>query len=48
MVISNTGVLIRIQAKSISRIGRSTQGVRIINLGKGAEVASYSIVASED
>ncbi len=46
MVISNIGVLIRIQAKSISRIGRSTQGVRIINLGKGAKVASYSIVAS--
>jgi len=48
MVISNIGVLIRIQAKSISRIGRSTQGVRIINLGEKAKVASYSIVASED
>jgi DNA gyrase subunit A len=47
MVISDTGVLIRIQAKSISRIGRSTQGVRIINLGEGAKVASYSIVMSE-
>ncbi len=47
MVISNTGVLIRIQAKSISRIGRSTQGVRIINLGEGARVGSYSIVTSE-
>ncbi len=48
MVISNIGVLIRIQAKSISRIGRSTQGVRIINLSEKAKVASYSIVASED
>ncbi|OPL17528.1 MAG: DNA gyrase subunit A [delta proteobacterium ML8_D] len=47
MVISDKGVLIRIQAKSISRIGRSTQGVRIINLGEGARVASYSIVTSE-
>ncbi|MFA5015657.1 MAG: DNA gyrase subunit A [Actinomycetota bacterium] len=47
MIISNRGVLIRIPAKSISRIGRSTQGVRVINLEKGAEVASYSIVASE-
>ncbi|MEA2015136.1 MAG: DNA gyrase subunit A [Actinomycetota bacterium] len=46
MVISSKGILIRIQAKSISRIGRSTQGVRIINLGEGAKVASYSIVAS--
>lgn len=47
MIISKEGVLIRIPAKSISRIGRSTQGVRVINLGEGAEVASYSIVASE-
>jgi DNA gyrase subunit A len=47
MVISNTGLLIRIPAKSISRIGRSTQGVKIINLGEGAKVASYSIVTSE-
>jgi len=47
MIISNRGVLIRIPAKSISRIGRSTQGVRVINLEEGAEVASYSIVASE-
>ena len=47
MIISNRGVLIRIPAKSISRIGRSTQGVKVINLEEGAEVASYSIVISE-
>lgn len=48
MIISDIGVLIRIPAKSISRIGRSTQGVKVINLGGKARVASYSIVASED
>ena len=48
MIISDIGVLIRIPAKSISRIGRSTQGVRVINLGGKAKVASYSIVASEN
>jgi DNA gyrase subunit A len=48
MIISNTGVLIRIPARSISRTGRSTQGVRVINLGENARVASYSIVASEN
>ena len=48
MIISDIGVLIRIPAKSISRIGRSTQGVRVINLGEKAKVASYSIVASEN
>ncbi len=47
MIISNRGVLIRIPARSISRTGRSTQGVKVINLEEGAEVASYSIVASE-
>ncbi len=48
MIISDIGVLIRIPAKSISRTGRSTQGVRVINLGEKAKVASYSIVASEN
>ncbi len=47
MVMSTTGILIRIPAKSISRIGRSTQGVKIMNLDKEAKVASYGIVASD-
>ncbi len=47
MIISATGVLIRIPAKSISRTGRSTQGVKVINLKKGNKVGSYSIMASE-
>lgn len=47
MIISDRGVLIRIPARSISRIGRSTQGIKAINLEEGAKVASYSIVVSE-
>jgi len=47
MVISASGVLIRIPAKSISKTGRSTQGVKVINLGEGNKVGSYSIVASQ-
>jgi DNA gyrase subunit A len=47
MIISATGVLIRIPAKSISRTGRSTQGVKVINLKEGNKVGSYSIMASE-
>ena len=47
MIISAKGILIRIPAKSISRTGRSTQGVKAINLAEGNKVASYSIVASE-
>ena len=47
MIISESGVLIRIPAKSISRTGRSTQGVKVINLKEGNRVGSYSIMASE-
>ena len=47
MIISESGVLIRIPAKSISRTGRSTQGVKVINLAEGNKVGSYSIMASE-
>jgi len=47
MVISASGVLIRIPAKSISKTGRSTQGVKVINLGEGNKVGSYSIIASQ-
>jgi DNA gyrase subunit A len=47
MIISASGVLIRIPAKSISRTGRSTQGVKVINLEEGNKVGSFSIIASE-
>ncbi|GAI48541.1 unnamed protein product, partial [marine sediment metagenome] len=47
MIVSNKGVLIRIPARSISRIGRSTQGVKVIKLEEGTKVASYSIATSE-
>ena len=47
MIVSDRGVLIRIPARSISRIGRSTQGVKVIKLEEGAKVASYSIATSE-
>ncbi len=48
MVIATNGVLIRMQAKSISRTGRSTQGVKIMNLEKNSKVASFGIIASEN
>jgi DNA gyrase subunit A len=37
MLISNRGTLVRIPAKSISLVGRNTQGVRLINLNGGDE-----------
>src|SRR5690606_5957478 len=35
MFISQGGMLVRVAAKSISRIGRNTQGVRVVNLKEG-------------
>ncbi|MDZ7838383.1 MAG: DNA gyrase C-terminal beta-propeller domain-containing protein [Actinomycetota bacterium] len=48
MVISTNGVLIRTPAKSISRTGRSTTGVKVMNLDKDSRIASFGIIAPEN
>ena len=48
MVITRGGTLIRISVGSISSLGRNTQGVRIINLGKDDEVAGMARIPVED
>lgn len=52
VVLMNTGGhVIRIPASQISRIGRTTQGVTLMRLGRGEQVASMTIVepkAAED
>jgi DNA gyrase subunit A len=40
IVISQQGQVIRTSVKSISLLGRATQGVRIMRLGEGDKVAS--------
>lgn len=35
MIIADNGVIIRVAAKDISKIGRDTQGVRVMKLGEG-------------
>lgn len=47
VIITTNGILIRIPAKSIRRTGRATQGVKVMNVSEGDNVASYAIVASE-
>ncbi|NIO22595.1 MAG: DNA gyrase subunit A [Candidatus Aenigmarchaeota archaeon] len=42
MFISEKGMIIRTIAKDISEIGRATQGVRVMRLNEGDEVASYA------
>ncbi|HEX8739771.1 MAG TPA: DNA gyrase subunit A [Casimicrobiaceae bacterium] len=48
MLISTGGVLIRTPVKSIREMGRSTQGVRLINLGEGEKLAGLERVAEPD
>jgi DNA gyrase subunit A len=47
VMISNTGKIIRTRAKEISMLGRSTQGVRLMNLGPDERVVSLGRVAED-
>ena len=44
MLVTKKGTLIRVSAKNISKIGRNTQGVRIMKLGAGDKVISVARV----
>ncbi|MCL4385020.1 MAG: DNA gyrase subunit A [Actinobacteria bacterium] len=48
MIMSTNGILIRVNASSISRYGRASQGVRIMHLEAGDFVASTAFAAPED
>ena len=49
MLISTGGVLIRTRVSSIREMGRSTQGVTLINLGEGEKLAGLErVVETED
>ena len=48
VLLSSEGKIIRTLAGKISKLGRSTQGVRIMNLGKGERVTSLGRVADEN
>jgi DNA gyrase subunit A len=48
MLITNSGVMIRISCKDISILGRSTQGVTLIRTGEGGIVSSIAKISSEN
>ncbi len=48
MIITDKGMIIRTHLDQISTIGRDTQGVRIISLNEGHNVASIAIVPRSD
>jgi DNA gyrase subunit A len=48
MIMTKSGVIIRLPIKGVSLQGRNTQGVRLINLDPGDEVMDVARVANED
>ncbi|MDZ7754405.1 MAG: DNA gyrase subunit A [Gammaproteobacteria bacterium] len=47
MLISNAGTLVRIRAGEISRLGRITQGVRVMSMAKGEKLVAAERVVDE-
>ena len=48
MIITDTGVMIRLPVADIRATGRATQGVKVIKLDEGAQISSISTVIEED
>ena len=48
MCITQKGILIRSKVKDIRSSGRSTQGVKIINLDEGDKLAMIARIIPED
>ena len=48
MIISNNGIIIRMDVNNISQMGRVTKGVKLINLKENNTVASISIIDKEE
>jgi DNA gyrase subunit A len=48
MLITSGGVLIRTRVKEVREMGRSTQGVTLINLGEGEKLSGLQTVADRD
>jgi DNA gyrase subunit A len=48
ILVSSGGILIRIPASQISKIGRGTQGVTLMRLGPKERVATMAIIPAKD
>ena len=48
MIITDNGVIIRLDVNTVSQMGRVTKGVKLINLKDNSKVASISIVEKEE
>ncbi len=47
MLISDEGVVIRVRAEDISQLGRSTQGVKVMNVGENDRVSAIARVSAK-
>ncbi|MEO1435854.1 MAG: DNA gyrase subunit A [Bacteroidota bacterium] len=48
MIINKSGITIRIDVATLPVLGRATQGVRVINVGKNDEIADVSLVVKSE
>ncbi len=48
MLINSNGIIIRMQAREISRLGRATQGVKIMNVGDDVNIIAIAKLAREE
>ena len=48
IIIAESGMIIRVEASGISRIGRSTQGVRVVNLKDEDKVVDFAVISGEE
>ncbi len=48
LIITNSGIIIRIDTKQISTLNRNTQGVRLINLKNNQKVSTIALVEKEE
>jgi len=48
MIVSQSGKIIRIESSTIRQAGRSTQGVRLVNLEDGDKVAAASVIPDSE
>ena len=48
MLINSDGIIIRIKASDVSRLGRATQGVRIMKVAEDANIIAMAKVVNDD
>lgn len=48
MLINSDGIIIRMEAKEVSKLGRATQGVKIMNVAEDANIIALAKVIRED